>query len=370
VIKIESQARPDLIRWAPPWRHATPDLNTSQFFAMYNTNKLGVTLDLNKTEAHELVRKLVRTADMVSESFSPRAMRRWGLDYDALRQIKPDLVMFSTCQQGQTGPHAGFVGTGNLLAALSGFYQVTGYEGEPPMPIYGAYTDFIVPRFGILAIIAALAHHRRTGQGQYIDLSQYETSLHFLAPLLLDYEVNGRLATRQGNRDNQAAPHGAYRCKGEDRWCALAVSSDAQWQAFCEILGRPDWTRQPEFATRLRRLRHAAQLDKYVESWTITQDAQDVMQRFQAAGVPAGVVSRCSDLYVDPQLQHRQYFVELDHAAMGRTRYDGLQHRLCRTPATLRPAPLMGQHNNYVLTEILGLSAAKVARLIETGVVY
>jgi crotonobetainyl-CoA:carnitine CoA-transferase CaiB-like acyl-CoA transferase len=370
VIKIESNTRPDLIRWAPPWRHAVPDLDTSQFFANYNTNKLGITLDLSKPPARDLVKELVKSADLVAESFSPRAMRHWGLDYPALRDIKPDLVMFSTCQQGQTGPHAGFVGIGNLLAAICGFYQITGYEGEAPMPIYGAYTDFIVPRLAISAIVAALDHRRRTGQGQYIDLSQYETSLHFLSPLLLDYEINGRIASRRGNRDSQAAPHGAYRCKGEDRWCAIAVCTDTHWQAFCEVLGHPDWTHSPACATRLQRLRHAAQLDHYVEGWTKTQEAADVMHRLQAAGVPAGIVYRCSDLYNDPQLKHRGYFVELEHPAMGRTPYDGLQHRLSRTPGVLRPAPLMGQHNNYVLQELLGLSAAEVERLIEAEVVY
>jgi crotonobetainyl-CoA:carnitine CoA-transferase CaiB-like acyl-CoA transferase len=370
VIKIESLARPDLIRWAPPWRNATPALDTSQFFANYNTNKLGITLDLSKPQARELVKGLVKSADLVAESFSPRALRQWGLDYTALRRIKPDLVMFSTCQQGQTGPHAGFVGTGNLLAAICGFYQITGYDGEEPMPIYGAYTDFIVPRLAITAIVAALDYRRRTGEGQYIDLSQYETSLHFLSPLLLDYEVNGRIAHRRGNRDSYAAPHGAYRCKGEDRWCAIAVSTDAHWQAFCEVLGHPDWSHSAEFATRLRRLRSAALLDKYVESWTSTLEAADVMHRLQAAGVPAGVVYRCSDLYHDPQLKQRGYFVELEHPAMGHVLYDGLQHRLSRTPATLRPAPLMGQHNHYVLQELLGLSAAEVERLIEAEVVY
>jgi benzylsuccinate CoA-transferase BbsF subunit len=371
VIKIESMARPDLLRWAPPWRNATSDINMSQFFAMYNTNKLGISLDLNQPEARHLARQLVATADVVAESFSPRAMAKWGLDYASLQAIKPDLVMYSTCQQGQTGPHRGFVGTGNLLAALSGFYQITGYEGGEPMPIYGAYTDFIVPRLAITALIAALAHRQRTGQGQYIDVSQYEAGLHFLAPLLLDYQANQRLAGRRGNRDDQAAPHGVYRCQGEDRWCAIAVSTDAQWQAFCDVLGRPDWTQAPEFASRLQRLRHAAWLDVYVETWTRLQSARDVMHCLQAAGVPAGMVYRCSDLYDDPQLKHRQFFVELDHPAMGRTLYDGPQCHLSRTPVIFRrPAPLLGQHNDYVLQELLGLPDAEVARLVEAQVIY
>lgn len=370
VIKIESQARPDLIRMAPPWRHGTPDINMSQFFANYNTNKLGISLDLNKPEARELAKKLVRTADVVAESFSPRAMRKWGLDYASLTEIKPDLVMYSSCQQGQTGPHAGFVGTGNLLAALCGFYQINGYEDGDPMPIYGAYTDFIVPRIAITALIAAIDYRRRTGQGQYIDLSQYETSLHFLTPLLLDYEVNGRNAERCSNRDSQAAPHGVYRCEGEDRWCAIAVFTEAQWDAFCAILDYPEWTQAGKFATCAGRRQHLTQLDAQVQAWTSSRSAEEVMHGLQTAGVPAGVVYRCSELYDDPQLLHRGYFVELDHAAMGRTKYDGLQFHLSRTPAELRPAPLMGQHHDYVLKGLLGLSDTDVERLVETNVIY
>ena len=341
VIKVESVSRPDLLRWAPPWRNATPDINMSQFFATYNTNKLGISLDLNQPEARELVKQLIATADVVTESFSPRAMRKWGLHYDALKQIKPDLVMYSTCQQGQTGPHAGFVGTGNLLAALSGFYQVNGYEGEGPSPIYGAYTDFVVPRMASAALIAALDYRRRTGRGQYIDLSQFEASLHFIAPLLLDYQATGRIAGRTGNQDRQSAPHGIYRCLGEDRWCAIAVSSTTQWQSLCEVLGNPQWTQDDAFATPLNRLRHQSQLDQHIESWTQTQDAFKLMHRLQELGIPAGVAYRSSDFYDDPQLQHRGFFVELDHPSMGPTLYDGPQFMLSRTPADLRPAPLL-----------------------------
>jgi crotonobetainyl-CoA:carnitine CoA-transferase CaiB-like acyl-CoA transferase len=369
VIKIESMARPDLLRLAPPWHNATPDVNASQFFAQYNTNKLSLSLDLNRPEARELVRRLIATADVVAESFSPRAMPRWGLDYATLLTIKPDLVMYSTCQQGQTGPHNGFVGTGNLLAALSGFYQITGYEGAEPMPVYGAYTDFIVPRLAITALIAALAYRQRTGQGQHIDVSQYEAALHFLAPLLLDYEVNHRLAGRRGNGDDQAAPHGVYRCQGEDRWCAIAISTDAQWQALCEVLGHPDWTQAPEFASRLQRLRHTRLLDQHIETWTQTQAVPELMHRLQAVGIPAGMVYRCSDLYDDPQLQHRGFFVELEHPLMGPTLYDGPQAHLSRTPALFhRPAPLLGQHNDYVLRDLLGLSEAEVVRLSQAQV--
>ncbi len=370
VIKIESTMRPDFVRFLPPWPDATPGLNLSQAFATINTNKLSLTLNLAKPEARDLARRLIATADIVAENFSTRAMPKWGLDYESVRAIKPDVVMLSASQQGQTGPHAAFAGTGNLLAALCGFYQLTGYEGGEPRPIHGAYTDFIVPRLASTVLIAALDHQRRTGQGQYIDLSQFETGLHFLTPVLLDYAVNGRIAGRQGNRDCQAAPHGAYRCQGEDRWCTIAISTDAHWAAFCEVLGQPDWAQQPEFATPLQRLRHVAALDQHVEAWTSTQDAQQVMHRLQGVGVPAGVVARASDLHADAQLQHRGFFFDLEHPEMGVTRYDGPQYQLSHTPAVFqKPAPLMGQHNTYVLQECLGLSAADIERLVEAEVV-
>jgi crotonobetainyl-CoA:carnitine CoA-transferase CaiB-like acyl-CoA transferase len=370
VIKIESLTRPDFVRFLPPWPDATPGLNRSQAFATLNTNKLSVSLNLAKPAARDLVKRLIATADAVVENFSPRAMPNWGLDYTSLQAIKPDLVMLSASQQGQTGPHAAFAGTGNLLAALCGFYQITGYKGGEPRPLHGAYTDFIVPRLASTALMAALDYRRRTGQGQYIDLSQLETSLHFLTPVLLDYAVNGRIAGRQGNRDSQAAPHGAYPCQGDDRWCAIAISTDAQWEAFCDILGRPAWTQRPAFATPLQRLRHVADLDQHVAAWTCTQEAHALMHRLQGAGVPAGVVARASDLHADPQLQKRGFFFDLAHPELGVTRYDGPQFHLSATPAVFnRPAPLLGQHNTYVLQELLGLSAADVARLVTAEVV-
>jgi benzylsuccinate CoA-transferase BbsF subunit len=191
-------------------------------------------------------------------------MARWGLDYATLRHLRPDLIMLSTCMQGQTGPHAHYAGFGNTLAALSGFYHVTGYADSGPKPVYGAYTDFVACRFAALALLAALAYRRRTGEGQYIDLSQYEASLHLLTPPLLDYAANGRLTPRPGNHCHGAAPHGIYRCKGEDRWCAIAVTTADEWQAFCQVLGTPAWTRR--FATLAARLQDVGELDHRVEA--------------------------------------------------------------------------------------------------------
>ncbi|WP_179137438.1 CaiB/BaiF CoA transferase family protein [Candidatus Entotheonella palauensis] len=370
VIKVESALRPDGLRQAPPWQGSYDDLNSSQFFANYNTGKRSISLNLATTEARQLVKRLVREwADVVVESFTPGTMAKWGLDYNALRRLKPNLIMLSTCMQGQTGPHAHYAGFGNMLASLCGFYHVTGYPDSGPMPVYGAYTDFVACRFVGLALLAALSYRRRTGEGQYIDLSQYEASLHLLAPTLLDYAANGNLAERQGNRHATAAPHGVYRCKGEDRWCAIAVTTEEEWQAFCAVLGHPAWTRRRRFATLAARLQHVEQLDRRVEAWTQTLPSLTVMTLLQEAGVPAGVVQNGADLYRDPQLHHRGFFVDLEHARMGWVLYEGHQFHLSTNPGALwSPAPLLGEHTHVVLRDLLRLPAVEIARLEAQGV--
>lgn len=370
VIKVESTLRPDGLRQAPPWHGTYDDLNTSQFFASYNTSKRSITLNLSTPEGRQLVKRLVQEwADVVVESFTPGTMAKWGLDYGELRQLKPNLIMLSTCMQGQTGPHANYAGFGNMLASLCGFYHVTGYPDSGPMPVYGAYTDFVACRFVGVAILAALIYRRRSGEGQYIDLSQYEASLHFLAPTLLDYVANGQLAERRGNQHAAAAPHGVYRCKGDDRWCAIAVTTEAEWQAFCAVLGHPAWTRRRRFATLAARLKHINALDQRVEAWTRTLPSLTVMTLLQEAGVPAGVVQNGADIYRDPQLHHRGFFVDLEHARMGWVLYEGHQFHLSSNPGALwSAAPLLGEHTNTVLRDTLRLPDFKIAQLQAQGV--
>ncbi len=370
VIKVESALRPDGLRQAPRWQGSYEDLNTSQLFANYNTSKRSLALNLSTPQARQLVLRLVREwADVVVESFTPGTMAKWGLDYSALRRLKPNLIMLSTCMQGQTGPHAHYAGFGNMLASLCGFYHVTGYPDSGPMPVYGAYTDFIACRFVGLALLAALLHRRRTGEGQYIDLSQYEASLHFLSPTLLDYTANGNLGERQGNRHDTAAPHGVYRCKGEDRWCAIAVTTEAEWQAFCAVIGHPGWTRRRRFATMAARLQNRKQLDHRVEAWTRTLPSLTVMTLLQEAGVPAGVVQNGADIYRVPQLHHRGFFVDLEHARMGWVLYEGHQFHLSANPGALwSPAPLLGEHTHTILRDLLRLPTVEIAQMEARGV--
>ncbi|MGH7836873.1 MAG: CaiB/BaiF CoA transferase family protein, partial [Candidatus Binataceae bacterium] len=240
VIRIESQSRLDGLRQAPPWKDAKPGVNNSQFFASYNTSKKGITLDMSKPRAREIFLKLMPWADVVTESFTPKTLRNWELDYARLCAIKPDLIMLSTCMQGQTGPHRDYPGFGNLMAALSGFYHIAGYSAAELAPPYGAYTDFIAPRLAACALMAALDYKRRTGQGQYIDMAQYEAALHFLAPALTDYFATGNVLDPRANASDRYAPHGAYRCADEDgheRWIAIAVATDEEWRALLSVTG-------------------------------------------------------------------------------------------------------------------------------------
>lgn len=372
VIRIESAARLDGLRLAPPWKDAKPGTNNSQFFASYNTSKKGITLDMSKPRAREIFLRLLPWADVVAESFTPKTMRQWGLDYEHLRELKPNLVMLSTCMQGQTGPHRDYPGFGNLMAALAGFYHIAGYSDSELCPPYGAYTDFIAPRFSACALIAALDYRRRTGQGQYIDMAQYEAALHNLAPALIEYFASGRILGPNGNRSARYAPHGAYRCADEDsheRWLALAVANDHEWQEMLKVIGNPPV--DPRFNTMLGRVEHREAVDSFLRELLRERQAEELTRALQAVGVSAYPVQNCMDLHRDENLQAFGYWHWLDHATMGPSPYEGLQHRLSRTPGELRsPAPSLGQHNDEVLNGLLGMSGAEIDQLKQEKVVF
>lgn len=369
VVRVESTRWVDTTRTFGPFYTGRPGPENSALYQQFNAGKLGITLDLTKEAGRAVLRDLVRWADVVTESFLPKVMPAWGLDYDSLRQVKPDIIMVSTCLMGQSGPLSNFAGYGNLAAAISGFYNLTGWPDRPPAGPYGAYTDTVAPRFMAAAILAALDYRQRTGQGQYIDQSQAESALQFLGPALLDYTVNGRVQERRGNRDPYAAPHGVYPAAGEDRWVAIAVGNDEQWQALCSAMERPELVRDQRFSTTAARLQHQDELDAMVAAWTQTQDAHEMEAALQAAGVPASVVENSRDLYADPQLRHRGHFLEFPHPLHGTAIVEGSRCRLSRTPAGIqRPAPTFGRDNQYVLETILGYSQEKIAELAAEGV--
>jgi crotonobetainyl-CoA:carnitine CoA-transferase CaiB-like acyl-CoA transferase len=369
VVRIESATRPDIIRMAPPFAEGVVGLNRSGYFSNFNSDKYSVSLNLNHPRGPEVAKRIIAWADIVLEGFAPGVIDRWGLGYEELKRVKPDIIMVGSSNQGQTGPHAQHPGYGTQLVSMVGFTHITGWPDREPCQPYGAYTDVVTPRLGAAAIIAALDHRQRTGQGQYLDFSQFEASLHFLAPLLLDYWANGREARRQGNSHPQAAPHNAYRCRGHDRWCAIAVFTQEEWNFFCRVIGDPEWTRDTRFATPQARKENEEELDRLVETWTLERSAHEVMALMQSAGVGAGVVSSAQDLLDDPQLEHRHHFWKLDHPEMGPHLHDGPPFQLSRTPAELKMgAPCLGEHNEYIYKGVLGMSDDEFVELLMEGV--
>jgi crotonobetainyl-CoA:carnitine CoA-transferase CaiB-like acyl-CoA transferase len=372
VIRIESAARPDVLRIGPPWKDAQPGINRSQFFASYNTSKRGITLDLSQPKAREIAKRLVPWADIIVESFTPKAMRNWGLDYESLAPLRPDLIMLSTCMQGQTGPNALYPGFGQLMAALSGFYYISGYGPGSCAPPYGAYTDFIAPRFSASALLAALDYRRRTGKGQYIDMAQYEAAMQNLAPALIDYAASGRILEPRGNRSDRYAPHGAYRAADEDgaeRWIAIAVENDEQWRAMLSALGAQ--IRDSRFDSAAGRLANTDALDEFLSPLVREHNAYELTAKLQAAGVAAYPVQNCVDIHNDDNLESFGFWHWLDHKEMGPSPYEGLSHRMSQTPGDLRrPAPILGEHNDEVFRGMLGMSADEIEQLKKENVIF
>jgi benzylsuccinate CoA-transferase BbsF subunit len=373
VIRIESTTRPDTLRRAGPFPDGVEGLERSAHYYNLNTSKLGLALNLNHPRARELARRLVAVSDVVVESFTTRVMTGWQLAYEDLRQVRPDIIMLSASMEGRTGPHKDYLGFGTALQSTAGITWLTGWPDRGPLSPGTAYTDWVVPYYVAFAILSALEYHRRTGRGQWIDLSQLEAGIHSLESALLDYGVNGRSWSRAGNAllDGacpRAVPHGAYRCRGDDRWIAIAVLSDADWQALVQAIGCPAWACDPALAALEGRIAQQEMIDQRLEEWTGCRDAAEVMHTLQAAGVAAGVVQNQQDVAEDPQLAHRGHSHVVDHPDIGPQLYDGPSYRLSKSPSRLGPVPLFGQHNDYVIRDLLGMDEDEYAACWGDGV--
>lgn len=369
IVRIESPTRVDTARTLQPFLNDKPGSDTSGLYGNCNAGKFGIALDLKNAAAREIVFDLVRWANVVTESFSPGTIRDLGFGYESLRAVKPDIIMLSTCLMGQSGPQANLAGFGNMAAAVCGFYELTGWPDRPPAGPFGAYTDYIVPRFSASAILAALDYRRRTGQGQYIDQAQAETALHALGPAMLDFTVNGRVQGRTGNDDVRFAPHGVYPAAGEDRWVAIACRDDNDWTNLCAAMGRDDLAADPRFATAAQRLGRRAELDALVSAWSRGHEAHQLEAILQARGAPAHEVQNSYEMWRDPQLHHRGHFVKLEHPTLGAFTVEGSRTHLSRTPAQVRhAAPSLGQDNAWVLQNILGYDEQRITDLALAGV--
>jgi len=368
VVKVESMVHPETTRISSPYVGEESHVDRSGYFATHNAGKLSITLNMNFPEAKGVIYKLIQWADIIIESFAPGVMNKWGLSYDEVRQIKPNVIMASTCLQGQTGPYSPHRGYGQMVSAMAGWFELTGWPDGEPIGPYSAYSDFIDWNYLLVSILTALDHRRRTGEGQYIDQSQFESALQFLIPAILDYQTNQRIAKRMGNRDPYAAPHGAYRCLGDDRWCVIAVTNDEEWNAFCFAISNREWLNDERFKTMGGRKANEELLNRYIENWTCKHTAEEVAEAMQSAGVPAGVVQTPEDLFQDPQLAYREHFVPLNHPEMGTYHIASSAFSLSRCNNKPKsPAPLFGEHNEIVLKDLLGMSDDEITELIISG---
>ena len=384
VVRVESESHMDGLRSVGPFPRGKTGYNVSGYYNNYNANKLNITIDLNTERGLELARKLVAWADVFITNMTPRIIERWGLAYDDVAKIKPDIIAVYQPMQGYDGPHRDFLGFGAVLGPITGVNHLTGFPNRPPTGLGTNYPDYVInPGHTLTAIMAALRHRHRTGKGQRVELSQLESVVATLAPAVMDYMANGRVQIRAGNRLPHAAPHGAFPCQAikiktpfgeqdEQRWCVIGCFNEGQWSALRTALGDPEWARDDRFASLAERKAHEDELEEQIKAWTSQRSPEEVMTTLQDAGVPAAVVQNARDILKDdPHIREREYYVYLEHPEAGRTAYDGAGFRLSKTPAQYRTAGAsLGQHTHQVSKEILGLSDEEIADLMVEQVLH
>ena len=370
VIKIESAERLDTLRDAKPFQGGVRGVNRSGYFADRNSSKRSVTLNMKTEEGRALARRLIERSDVVANNFTPGTMEKFGLGHEAVRAFKPDAIYIGMSMHGQVGPESRYLGYGLTMGAVTGLHQLCGRPELDPAGTGTNFPDHVPnPAHAAFAILAALRHRRRTGQGQFIDVAQIEPTIALLGPAVMDYTANGHVAGRVGNQHIAGAPQGVYPSRGEGRWIAISASSEVAWQALLHVLEDPALEQDARFAGMAGRWEHRAALDEALARSTVLHDALELAQRLQQRGVAAGPVQDAADvLQRDPQLQAREHWVYLDHPEMGRTVYNGLPFKMSRTPGfPHRPAPLLGQHTDEVLKEKLELAAAEIVALRAQG---
>ena len=364
VIRVETQRKPDAIRGATPFIGEGGVLENSLHWHSPNAGKLGFTLDLTHSLAKQVVLDLAAWADIVVESFSSGTMDRFGIGYQTLREANPRLIMLSSCLMGQSGPMSTYSGFGTAGAAIAGFYPLAGWPDRAPTGPFGAYSDYPSPRFAVAALLGALEWRRRTGEGQYVDYSQMEGAAQLIAPAILDDAVNHRTASRHGNEDPWMTPHAVYPVAGEDRWVAIACETDDQWRVLAQELGRADLA---DLSLDQRRGRQS-ELDALIGAFTSARKGEDVEAELQARGVPVHRVLYAPELVEDPQLRHRNHFVQVPHPIHGTSWAEGSSIQLSRTPGSPKWAgPTFGQHLHEVLADILRYDDDRIAELISAG---
>ncbi|MCX6022950.1 MAG: CoA transferase [Chloroflexi bacterium] len=351
---------PDYDPGDDPW-------NRMGTFNGINRNKLSLTLELADPEALAIYHRLIKLSDVVVENFAGGVMTRLGMGYEALRAINPGIIMISLSGFGATGPYGQYVSFGSNVDAITSHTLLRGYPGEEPSEASSmVWPDNVGGATGAFAVLTALMHRARTGQGQHIDMSQVETFATHMGDAFMEWSLTGRLPQQMGDRHAFWAPHGVYPCKGDDTWIAIAVEDDAQFAALCALMERPGLASDARFASAPARKADEDALDAEVSAWTAQHDYLALTERLQSAGVPAGAVMGPKEQYEDAHLAERGFFRELTHPSTGTHRYPGVQWRLSRTPVDVRwPGPKLGEHNRPLLEGLMGLSVADVDGMAE-----
>lgn len=371
VIKIESRGRIDQTRKGTMMDTDDFDgLNYSPTFNNANLNKLGVSLNLAAPGGPELAKRIVEQCDVVVSNMRPGKMDKLGLGYEDLKKVKPDIIMIESSGFGATGPYREYAGFAPIFASFGGLAYLTGYEDGMPNVMSGVQ-DMRAGTLSAFIVLAALYHRKRTGEGQYIDLSSSESLSTLIGPELMDYTMNGRSPSRVGNQDRLMAPHNCYRCKGDDKWISIAVATDAEWKALCGVMGNPDWSRAKEYESVLGRWKNKESLDEHLSEWTESYTGRELMEALQNAGVAAAPSFDAGEILNNPHTKARGLFVEVDHPRLGKQTVMGPAWKFSETPAAVEKAgPLIGEDNETVFGSLLGISKEEIQRLTKEKVIY
>jgi len=364
VIKIESRDNLDFMRTIGA------DINNIAGFNESNRSKRSFGVSLKTSEGRDVVPRLIRMADVMAENFRGGVMKNLELDYENVRRINPEIIYISSQGFGQGGPYSDYQAYGPMLSGASGMLSVWADPDDPyPVGSNAPIPDHMASKYLVVAAIAALDYRRRTGQGQFINMAQTEVAAGMIGEYFLDYTFNQRVPTPQGNRSSFAAPHGVYRCAGDDNWCAITIFTEAEWQSFCQAIGNPSWTDEPRFSDMQGRLRNVDELDRLIEEWTSARQKLEVMSLMQAAGVAAGIAQRAPDCIEDPQLKWDGAVIELDHPVAGKRLYPGIPFKMSGVPSfTSTTAPILGQHTREICRDTLEMSEGEIEALIGAGV--
>jgi len=371
VIKIESKKRIDGMRFGKVFELGE-GLEKNTFFQNLNRNKLSANLNISTEQGVKLFKDLVRKCDIVIENFSPGTLEHRGLDYQNIIKIKPDIIMLSLSPMGQFGPLSRLDTYAPIISALSGIDSMVGYTGESPIGFKHAYADVVASMCGLFAVLAALRHHSKTGEGQYIDLSQGEAVMPAMGAAFIEYEMNGRITGTQGNSSKIMAPHGIYSCMGNDQWVSIAVKTEEEWQNLCYIIEKPEWAKESRFDNVEKRIALQKELDDQISKWTTKLDKYEVAKNLQNKGIAAAPVLTTEGLFLDPGMNERKVFVEVDHPINGNTVLYNWPWKISPIDKNkrMRHAPILGESNSYVFKDILGLTEEEIQKFIADEVIY